>query len=76
MPCSDRPTDEQLRAAKHEAQRRFGAQDGVEGVGIGDGCLRVYVRSQPVARVLPDEVDGVRIECVRVGTVTTLPADG
>lgn len=76
MPGSDRPTVEQLRAAKRETQRRFGAHDGVEGVGIGDGCVRVYVRAQPATDGLPDEVEGVRVECVEVGTITAQPSDG
>ncbi|WP_052665675.1 hypothetical protein [Nitriliruptor alkaliphilus] len=75
MPGPDRPTIEQLRAAKQEAQRRFGQQDGVEGVGIGDGCLRIYVRTQPATHALPEELDGIRVECVEIGTITARPTE-
>lgn len=45
---------------------------GVQGVGIGDGTVRVYIRDGSVARELPKEVDGVPIEPVTVGEVTLL----
>lgn len=40
--------------------------DGVKGIGIGDGTLRVYIRAEAVARDLPEEVDGVPLEPVVV----------
>lgn len=60
----------QLLAAKHETKRLFGQHSGVEGVGIGDGCVRIYVRAAAVGRALPDMVAGVRIECIEVGTIS------
>jgi hypothetical protein len=53
----------------------FGGRAGVRGLGIGDGCVRVYVSDAGVARGLPDEVDGVRLESVEVGDVTASDAD-
>lgn len=76
MPGSQRPTVEQLRVAEREVQRRFADRDGVEGIGIGDGCLRVYVHARVASGDLPTEVDGVRVECIEVGSITALPADG
>ena len=45
--------------------------DGVQGVGIGAGTLRVYVRDAAVAHDLPAEVDGVVVEPVVVGEAIT-----
>lgn len=55
-----------LRQAKAHAKRDLAGIDGVHGVGIGDNCLRVYVRTRAVARRLPDVIDGVPIECIEV----------
>jgi hypothetical protein len=72
---SERPSVEQLRLAKREAQRRLADHDGVEGIGIGDGCLRVYVRARLAAGDLPTEVEGVRVECIEIGTITAQSTD-
>ena len=41
------------------------------GFGIGDGTIRVYVTEPAVARKLPEEIEGVPIEPVVVGEITT-----
>ncbi|HSK23673.1 MAG TPA: hypothetical protein VK906_10875 [Egicoccus sp.] len=72
-PGPDRPAPgdaARLRAAKEHARAILGDWAGVRGLGIGDGCVRVYVSDAAVARDLPDEVDGVRLESVEVGDVT------
>lgn len=45
------------------------AIEGVQGVGIGDGTIRVYIRDAAVAGALPADADGIRIEPVVVGDV-------
>lgn len=64
-------TMQQLRAAKARARDRWSDVDGVQGVGIGDGCVRLYVRSPDVLDPRPTDVDGITVELVTVGEVTT-----
>ena len=63
-------TLEELKRAKTHAKTLVLDKAGVQGVGIGDGTVRVYIKDASVARDLPDEVDGVPIEPVTVGDVT------
>lgn len=68
---ASRPSAEDLRRAKARAKDELlTAIDGVEGVGLGDGVVRVYVRDELVARRLPPELDGVPLEPVIVGEIT------
>ena len=60
----------ELVSAKAAAKLEFGEIDGVEGFGIGADTLRVYVRNHAVQQSLPDEFQGVPIECVVVGDIT------
>lgn len=62
-------TLQQLRHAKAAAKRDFGSMPGVEGVGIGDGVLRVYVRDANVIGQLPRSCEEVDIEFVITGDV-------
>ena len=65
-----------LRAAKAAAKTRYGAVDGVQGFGIGDGVVRAYVRDPVVGRTLPDQIDGIPIEVVVVvGVVVVVPVE-
>jgi hypothetical protein len=66
-PPQDPSAGDRLRRAKRRAKDLLLPVDGVQGVGLGDGTLRVYVRDADVARDLPDEVDGVPVETVVVG---------
>lgn len=64
------PSFAELRAAKRHATQLLGQREGVEGLGIGDGCVQVYVRARALAAELPDEVDGVPLLCIEVGDIT------
>lgn len=59
-----------MRAIKAAAKSQFGGMRGVEGIGIGDRALRVYVRSQDVADNLPREFQGVRVDFIVTGPIT------
>lgn len=66
-----RPSAEALRDAKVRVKDELVTSiDGVEGVGLGEGVVRVYVRDESAARQLPAEVDGVALEVVIVGEIT------
>ena len=60
---------QQLRDAKNVAKRDFGDTPGVEGIGIGDGVLRVYVRDADVIGRLPRSCEAIDIEFVISGEV-------
>ena len=62
-------TIQQLRDAKETAKRDFGSMPGVEGIGIGDGVLRVYVRDANVKNQLPRSCENVDLEFVVTGDV-------
>jgi len=64
------PTLEQLHDAKAAAKRAFGSMPGVEGIGIGDGVLRVYVRDVNLIARLPRSCEKVDIEFVITGDIT------
>lgn len=55
-------------AAKHE----LGHIDGVQGFGVGDGALRVYIQNPGVQHRLPSDFHGAPLECVVVGTIHAL----
>lgn len=66
------PSDDwvaELRVIKAHAQADLGDVDGVQGFGIGDRCLRIYVRTAAVRDALPDTFEGVPVECVEVGDI-------
>ncbi|HEV7243085.1 MAG TPA: hypothetical protein VGQ36_27910 [Thermoanaerobaculia bacterium] len=64
-------TIQQLRDAKEVAKRDFGSMPGVEGIGIGDGVLRIYVRDANVIDHLPRSCEKVDLEFVVTGDVST-----
>jgi hypothetical protein len=64
-------TLQQLRDAKEAAKRDFGSMPGIEGIGIGDGVLRVYVRDANMIDHLPQSCEKVDIEFVVTGEVST-----
>lgn len=60
----------ELKAKKRRAQEQLRDLPGVEGFGIGDGTIRVYVRSPQVKQSLPTDVEGVTLEVVVTGDIT------
>lgn len=63
-----------LRAVKTAAKAQFGQTPGVEGFGIGDGTLRIYVRNADVRKQLPSEFQGVPVDFVVSGDITAYTA--
>jgi hypothetical protein len=61
-----------LLKVKAAARDELGRIDGVQGFGVGDGSLRVYVQDAGVKKHLPLEFRGAPIECVVVGTIHAL----
>jgi hypothetical protein len=63
------PEQPDLRAVKAAAKSRFGGVRGVQGFGIGDGSLRVYIRTPEVRKRLPNKFQGVPVDFVVVGDI-------
>jgi hypothetical protein len=61
-----------LKVMKALAEREFSGIEGVQGLGIGDQCLRVYVRNRDVEQKLPRIFHGTPLEFVVTGSVSAL----
>ena len=64
-----------LFQVKAAARRELGHIDGVQGFGVDDNALRVYLRDAAAQERLPADFHGVPIEPV-VGTITALAGEG
>jgi hypothetical protein len=64
-----------MHAIKAAAKSQFGNVAGVEGFGIGDRALRIYVRTEEVTKDLPKEFQGVRIDYIVTGEITLYGGD-
>jgi hypothetical protein len=63
-----------MRAIKAKAKARFGSVAGVEGFGIGDYVLRIYVSSKATLQnVLPAKFQGVPVDLVITGDISARP---
>ena len=60
-----------LHAVKRDAVNRFGQEPGVEGIGIGDQVLRIYIRNAEAKERLPSEFRGVPVEFVVTGDISS-----
>ncbi len=58
-----------MRAIKAEAKTRFGRLSGVQGFGVGDRTLRIYVSNSDLKSKLPTRFHGVRIDVVVSGEI-------
>jgi hypothetical protein len=61
-----------LKVLKSVAKGEFSGMDGVEGIGLGEPCLRIYVRNHAVQQTLPNIFHGIPIEFVVTGSVLAL----
>jgi hypothetical protein len=64
-------TKPDLGAIKAAAKEEFRGVPGIEGFGLGDQALRVYVSNGDVPRQLPRTYRGVTVECVVTGDITS-----
>jgi hypothetical protein len=72
MTASDETRPADPVAIKKAAKREFGGIDGVEGIGLGDGTLRIYVRHAGLHQLLPKRFRGLDVDLVVTGDITSL----
>jgi hypothetical protein len=58
-----------LKALKSLAKERFGNISGVIGFGISDVSVRIYVDNEEVKKSLPNEIEGVPLDCIVTGEI-------
>lgn len=63
---------ENLKVIKNKTRDQLKNIAGVQGVGIGNNTIRVYIRNDQVIPSLPKTVDGITIETVIVGEIRAL----
>lgn len=63
-----------VRSIKAAAKEELGRVEGVEGVGLGEDSLRVYVRNAEVRKRLPSEFQGIPIDPVVTGEISAISA--
>lgn len=64
--------DPDMRAIKAAAKSQFGHVRGVQGFGIGDRALRIYVTDARVKAHLPANFRGVPVVFVVTGEISAL----
>jgi hypothetical protein len=62
-------TQAQLQEAKKAARQELQNIDGVQGFGLGEACLNIYIRNPEVKRNLPDEFHGVPLNFITTGDI-------
>lgn len=62
-----------MRAIKAKAKLEFGKIAGVEGFGVGDYVLRIYVSSARLKDKLPSRFQGVPVDLVVSGNIVARP---
>ncbi len=62
-------TQAQLQEAKNAARQEFQKIDGVQGFGLGEACLNIYIRNPEVKGNLPSEFHGVPVNFITIGGV-------
>ncbi len=60
-----------LEATKSDAIQIYGNLPGVEGIGIGNQSLRIYVRNSGVRDNFPQQFQGVPIDFIVTGDIST-----
>jgi hypothetical protein len=62
-----------LRQVKRRAEASLLALPGVSGVGLGDGTIRVYLQREGAKAKIPNSFEGVPVELVFTGDITSRP---
>ncbi|MFN5516209.1 MAG: hypothetical protein ACK5CA_16080 [Cyanobacteriota bacterium] len=63
------PKSPDLPAIKQEVKRQFEHLPGVEGFGIGDGVVNVYISQPETSRQIPASFKAVPLRCIPTGII-------
>jgi hypothetical protein len=63
-----------LVTVKKAVKKEYQHLAGVEGVGIGDGVINIYVSNPEVSKQLPSTFQEVPLNCVETGPIEALDA--
>lgn len=67
-----KPSLKKLRKIKEKVKEMYlGKDDNVNGIGIGDGCVYIYLVKK-TDELFPEEIDGVPIKVKVVGVIKAL----
>ena len=66
------PNKPDLITIKKAVKREFQNLTGIEGVGIGDGVINIYIRTPEVSKQLPSTFDNVLLNYIRTGIIKAL----
>ncbi|MEQ8963430.1 MAG: hypothetical protein RLP02_36920 [Coleofasciculus sp. C2-GNP5-27] len=63
-----------LATVKKAVKKEYQHLAGVEGVGIGDGFINIYVSNPDVSKQLPSTFQNVPLNCVKTGIIEAFDA--
>ncbi len=63
-----------LPTIKKAVKQEFQSLPGIEGFGVGDGVINIYVSHPDVAKQLPTNFRGVPLNCINTGIIEALAA--
>ncbi|MBI4748266.1 MAG: hypothetical protein HY774_07230 [Acidobacteria bacterium] len=66
------PDKQALMAAKAELRRQFKNVPGVQGFGIGEHSVRVYIQDTSLRAHIPEQINNIEVECIVEGDIRAL----
>ncbi len=66
------PDKQALMAAKAELRRQFRDVPGVQGFGIGERSVRVYIQDTSIRPQIPEQINNIDVECIVEGDIRAL----
>jgi hypothetical protein len=61
-----------LTTVKKAVKKQFQHLLGIEGVGIGDGVINIYISNPEVSKQLPSTFENVPLNCIKTGMIKAL----
>jgi hypothetical protein len=67
-----RDSHKDLPTVKREVKRQFENLPGVEGFGVGDGVINVYVSNPEICSKIPATFQGIPLNLIKTGIIEAL----
>jgi len=64
--------EQDLPIIKKAVKQKFQHLTGVEGFGIGDNVINIYVSNSEVVKQLPNSFQGIPLNCIKTGMIDAL----